>query len=140
LDIRLLEGGSGKASALKMSYGALTKGLMALAGGLLIAAQQNGVGAALAAEFSDSQQELLQWVTAQLPKMPPKAYRWVAEMEEVGKTCDTGGVPGTMFRGAAEFYAFVADSPLPGAARERAGRLTLDDVVTTLAAACQVRV
>ena len=31
-----------------------------------------------------SQPQLLAWLTRQVPRMPPKAYRWVAEMEEIG--------------------------------------------------------
>jgi 3-hydroxyisobutyrate dehydrogenase-like beta-hydroxyacid dehydrogenase len=112
LEVRVIEGEAGRASALKMSYGALTKGLTALAGELLIAAKKGGVGEPLAQELGESQRELRQWIGRQLPKMPPKAYRWVAEMEEVAKTFEACGLPGAMLRGAAEFYAFVANSPL----------------------------
>ena len=133
LDVRVIEGETGRASALKMSYGALTKGLTALAGGLLIAAKKGGVGGALAQELGESQRELRHWIDRQLPKMPPKAYRWVAEMEEAAKTVEACGLPGAMLRGAAEFYAFVANSPLgqplPG---ERRDQLTLNTVVESL--------
>ena len=65
--------------------------------------------------------------------MPPKAYRWVAEMEEAAKTFEACGLPGAMLRGAAEFYAFVANSPLgrafPG---ERQDEVTLNGVVESL--------
>ena len=30
-----------------------------------------------------SQPALLKWLTSQMPKMHSKAYRWVAEMEEI---------------------------------------------------------
>jgi 3-hydroxyisobutyrate dehydrogenase-like beta-hydroxyacid dehydrogenase len=140
LDVRLIEGETGLASALKMSYGALTKGLMALAGELLVAAQLAGVDRALAAEFEDSQPELLRWITGQLPKMPPKAYRWVAEMQEVAQTFETCGLPGATVRGAAEFYTIVAGSPLgQSALRDRSKPLALDDVVESIADTCAAR-
>jgi 3-hydroxyisobutyrate dehydrogenase-like beta-hydroxyacid dehydrogenase len=136
LDVRVIEGEAGRASALKMSYGALTKGLTALAGELLVAARKRGVGEALAQELGESQRELRQWIDRQLPKMPPKAYRWVAEMEEVAKTFETCGLPGAMMHGAAEFYAFVANSPLGQALpNKREDQLTANDVVESLSGA-----
>jgi L-threonate 2-dehydrogenase len=133
LDVRVIDGEAGRASALKMSYGALTKGLTALAGELLIAAKKGGVGEALARELGESQRELRQWIDGHLPKMPPKAYRWVAEMEEAAKTFEACGLPGTMLRGAAEFYAFVANSPLgQPLPDERQDQLTLNGVVDSL--------
>jgi 3-hydroxyisobutyrate dehydrogenase-like beta-hydroxyacid dehydrogenase len=133
LDVRVIDGEAGRASALKMSYGALTKGLTALAGELLIAARQGGVGEALAQELGESQRELRQWIDRQLPKMPPKAYRWVAEMEEAAKTFEAYGLPGAMLHGAAEFYAFVANSPLGKASPgEREDQLTLNRVIDSL--------
>jgi 3-hydroxyisobutyrate dehydrogenase-like beta-hydroxyacid dehydrogenase len=136
LDVRVIEGEAGGASALKMSYGALTKGLTALAGELLIAARKGGVAEALAQELGESQRELRQWIDRQLPKMPPKAYRWVAEMEEVAKTFEACGLPGVMMHGAAEFYGFVANSPLGQALpNEREDQLTANYVVESLSGA-----
>ena len=136
LDVRVIEGETGRASALKMSYGALTKGLTALAGELLIAAKHGGVGEALAQELGESQRELRQWIERQLPKMPPKAYRWVAEMEEAAKTLEACGLPGAMLHGAAEFYAFVANSSLGQALTSEAkDQLTLNRVVESLSVA-----
>ena len=129
----MIEGEAGRASALKMSYGALTKGLTALAGELLIAAKNGGVGEALAQELGESQRELRQWIDRQLPKMPPKAYRWVAEMEEAAKTFEACGLPGTMLHGAAEFYAFVANSPLGQVLpSDRQNQITLNEAIDSL--------
>jgi hypothetical protein len=44
--------------------------------------------------------------------MPPKAYRWVAEMEEGAATLDRAGLPGDMLRGAAELYEWIAKTPV----------------------------
>jgi len=137
LDIRPIGPTIGQASAMKMSYAALTKGLAALGTELLVAGRLAGVSDALAAELTASQPQLLQWLTKQLPAFPPKAHRWVAEMEEIADTFASHGLPDATLKGAAEFYDLVARSPLgrelPGH-RERGQ--TLESVVETLAAAC----
>ena len=137
LDIHPIGSRIGQASALKMSYAALTKGLAALGSELLVAARLAGVSDALAAELAASQPQLLQWLARQLPTFPPKAHRWVAEMEEIADTFASHGLPDATMKGAAEFYDFVARSPL-GRERpdERERAQTLDDVVETLTAEC----
>ena len=84
LDIRVLEGPLSAASALKMSYGGITKGCTALGAAMLLAATRGGSADALFRELEESQPQMLAWFPAQSSGcMPPKAYRWVAEMEEV---------------------------------------------------------
>jgi 3-hydroxyisobutyrate dehydrogenase-like beta-hydroxyacid dehydrogenase len=112
LDVRWVSERIGDASLLKMSYGGLTKGLQALATALLISAERGGVGPALAAELADSQAAVLGWLDRQLPKMPPKAYRWVAEMEEGAATLEAAGLPAGLLQGAARLYAGIALTPL----------------------------
>jgi L-threonate 2-dehydrogenase len=41
--------------------------------------------------------------------MPPKAYRWVGEMEEISKTFADEGFDPRLFLGAAETYRFVTE-------------------------------
>jgi hypothetical protein len=55
---------------------------------------------------------MLEWALGQYPKMPPKAYRWVPEMLEISKMLGTAGITPKVFQGAAEIYAFVAETPL----------------------------
>lgn len=137
LDIRPIGPRIGQASALKMSYAALTKGLAALGTELLVAGRLAGVSDALAAELTASQPQLLQWLAKQLPAFPPKAHRWVGEMEEIADTFASHGLPDATMKGAAEFYDFVARSPLGRELSERRVHgQTLEDVVETLAAAC----
>lgn len=112
LDIRVVGAEIGQASAVKCCYAALTKGFTALGTALLVAAERAGVAAPLAAEFAASQPEASAWLLRQLPSMPPKAWRWVAEMEEIGAFLDSVGVPGGTLRGAAEVYRKVAATPL----------------------------
>src|SRR3954451_12161861 len=85
LDIRIVGGGMGAASALKMSYAGITKGLTALGAAMMLGAARAGVAEALYAELAASQPALLAWFTRQIPGMYQKAYRWVAEMEEIAE-------------------------------------------------------
>lgn len=83
LIIKSLPGGIGSASALKMSYGGITKGLVALASVTALASDRYGVADALRDELAASQPQMVHWLNRMVPGMFPKAYRWVAEMEEI---------------------------------------------------------
>ena len=80
LDTRLVDGPAGAASALKMSYAGLTKGFTALGAAMMLGAERAGCAEALRAELAESQPHFLAWLSRQVPRMYPKAYRWVAEM------------------------------------------------------------
>jgi L-threonate 2-dehydrogenase len=73
----------GAASALKMSYAGITKGLIAMGSSMILAAQRAGIGEALHAELAASQPTVLAGFSKSIPDMFGKAYRWVAEMEEI---------------------------------------------------------
>jgi putative dehydrogenase len=83
LDVRVLEGPVGAASALKMCYAGINKGLTAIAAAMILAAARSGATAALYQEMSESLPGLLNSLRRQVPDMLPKAYRWVAEMREI---------------------------------------------------------
>ena len=83
LDVRVLDGPVGAASALKMSYAGITKGTTALAATMILAASRNGAADALLAELKRSQPDRLAAFERGVPDMLGKAYRWVAEMEEI---------------------------------------------------------
>jgi len=112
LDFRVLGESIGAASAIKMCYAALTKGLTAIGIHSMVTARLEGVEEAFLEELAYSQQDLLKHLEGGLPSMCPKAYRWVGEMEEISKTHVDGGLPGDMFIGAARVYAQVEASPL----------------------------
>lgn len=136
LDVRVLEGGIGKASGLKMCYAALLKGLTALSTELLVAGQLLGLEEPLRAELESSQPVLLDMMRKQLPRMPPKAYRWVGEMEEMARTFQEAGLPPEIFLGAAHLYGIVEGTDLGHETPEKR-RLgtTLEEVVDLLARA-----
>lgn len=109
LHVRDLKGPLGIASALKMSYGGLTKGITGIGAAMFACAHIGGVSDALQAEFADSQPMLHAWFTKQLPTMYPKAYRWVPEMREIATfTAPQPGAP-DIYEGLAQLYASIAE-------------------------------
>jgi 3-hydroxyisobutyrate dehydrogenase-like beta-hydroxyacid dehydrogenase len=109
LDVRLLDGPIGAASALKMSYAGITKGFTAISALMMLGATRAGCADMLHKELAESQAPLLGWLGRQMPKMPPKAYRWVAEMEEIGLFLD--GIAGgrAAYESIGTLYQHIAD-------------------------------
>src|SRR5436305_4797285 len=108
LDVRVLEGPMSTASALKMSYAGITKGTQAPGAAMLLAATRGGRADALFAELSGSQPQILAWMKRQLSIMPPKAYRWVAEMQEIADFVGEDPSAHELYVGAAHFYEQIA--------------------------------
>jgi 3-hydroxyisobutyrate dehydrogenase-like beta-hydroxyacid dehydrogenase len=108
LVVCVLDGPIGAASALKMSYAGITKGLTALGSAMSLAAMRNGAGEALFAELAESQPALAAWLAGNVPRMPPKAYRWVAEMEEIAQFIGDEYAEHRIYEGAAGLYARLA--------------------------------
>jgi 3-hydroxyisobutyrate dehydrogenase-like beta-hydroxyacid dehydrogenase len=98
----------GQASGLKMCYASLTKGLQALGTELLVTARLLGLDRHLRAELEDSQPALRQWLSRSLLGMPPKAHRWIGEMEEVAATFEQVGLTPKTLLGAADMYRWIA--------------------------------
>jgi 3-hydroxyisobutyrate dehydrogenase-like beta-hydroxyacid dehydrogenase len=112
LDVVVLGKEIGLASAIKMCYAALTKGLTALSTELLTAAEALGVFEPLKREFQMSQTILFERMERGLPHMPAKSRRWVGEMEEISATFEHIGLTPKMLAGAADMYRFVAATQL----------------------------
>ena len=126
--------GTADASALKMCYGALTKGTQALWLEVLIAAERLGIARLLEQQLQQSQVERYGWALSQFPVLPPKAYRWVPEMLEISKTLGTTGMTPKMFQGAADIYRFVAGTSLDKETPENRDKTRKgEDVVRLLA-------
>lgn len=118
LSVRDLGGAIGNAAALKMCYGAFNKGLTALGSALALAADRHGVADAFHAELALSQTAMLNQLNRTVPDMFPKAYRFVAEFDEVADFV-ADRPEQAMFRGVARLYeALAADIAGPG--REKA--------------------
>lgn len=134
LDIRVIGEEIGQASALKMCFAAMSKGVTALATEALTAARLLGVADSLQAELASTLPALLDYATRAIPSMPPKAYRWTGEMEEIAQTFAAVGLPPGMLQGAADVYRFVGQSPLGRERTEdRTQGKTLEDAVAGLA-------
>jgi 3-hydroxyisobutyrate dehydrogenase-like beta-hydroxyacid dehydrogenase len=134
IDIRAVEGGPGAASAVKMCYASMTKGMMALATQAFVSAETLGVSGALRAEMALSRGDVLADIERNLPRVAPKAYRWVAEMEEIASTFADAGFSPQVFDGIARVYRMVADSPLGHETPEDRSRgATVADYVGILA-------
>ena len=109
LDVRVLDGATSTASALKMSYAGITKGTQAIGAAMMLAATRAGSADALFAELSSSQKEMFAWFKRGLALMPPKAYRWVAEMHEIAGFVGEDPTAHELYEGAAHFYERIAE-------------------------------
>lgn len=134
LDVRPLGEEIGLASAIKMCYASLTKGLTALCTQLLTAAEKLGVTDALSAEFKLSQSALYERMENGLPGMPPKARRWIGEMEEISATFEHVGLTPHILAGAADMYRLVSDTHLADLSPEERDKFpSLTELVDVLA-------
>ncbi len=108
LDARVLDDSIGTASALKMAYAAYTKGRSALLLALEETARANRVDGYLHDEWAISQPGLAEAAEVAAAGAGPKAWRWIAEMEEIADTFAAAGQPDGFHRAAAEVYRKVA--------------------------------
>jgi len=109
LDVRVLEGVLSAASALKMSYAGITKGTQAIGAAMMLAASRAGSADDLFKELQGSQKEMFAWFKRALGQMPPKAYRWVAEMHEIAGFVGGDPTAHELYEGAAHFYERIAE-------------------------------
>jgi putative dehydrogenase len=108
LRIRVLDGPVGAASALKMAYAGITKGLTGLAAAMILAASRDGAAPAMHAELAESQPQLLARFGKGLPDMYAKAYRWVAEMREIAGFLGPDDPARLIYEGMAGLYERLA--------------------------------
>jgi putative dehydrogenase len=108
LDIRVLDAPVGAASALKMSYAGITKGIVGLASAMILSASRAGAGEALRRELERSQPMLFARFLTALPDMYPKAYRWVAEMQEIAEFAGGDDATRAIYEGLAELFERLA--------------------------------
>lgn len=107
LEVKMVDGPNGAASALKMSYAAIGKGLTALASASILMADKYGAKEALLEELQRSQPNTLKGISWSVPDMFVKAYRFVGEMEEIA---DQSGRKSTsaIYTGIADLYREIA--------------------------------
>lgn len=136
LGLRIISEDIGAASGLKMCFAAMAKGFTGIATQSFATAHKLGVLDELKHELREVMPINLTQAERRVPNMPPKAYRWVREMEEIGKTMkEDGGWEDTLFMGMAGVYRSVAEDMVLG--KERIGKrsrgTTLDDVAGLMA-------
>jgi 3-hydroxyisobutyrate dehydrogenase-like beta-hydroxyacid dehydrogenase len=108
LEMPVQPGPIGAASAMKMSYAGITKGFTALGAAMMLAATRAGTAEDLKQELLASQPALVGWLTRQTPKMYSKAYRWVAEMEEIAAFVGEDPAAAQFYQAAARLYERIA--------------------------------
>jgi 3-hydroxyisobutyrate dehydrogenase-like beta-hydroxyacid dehydrogenase len=109
LNIHVLDERIGAASAVKMSYAGITKGFQALGSAMFLAASRAGTAEDLHAELEQSQPALLGWLERQLPGMYSKAYRWIAEMDEIADFVGDDRAAHMILSGTARLYERLAE-------------------------------
>ncbi len=130
LEVRVVGGGVGAASALKMSFAAWTKGTSALLLAIRALADVEGVTEALMAEWETSMPELVARSERTPAVVGPKAWRFEAEMEEIADTFAAADLPDGFHRAAAEIYGRLAS--LKGRPHGGDESPTIEDVVALL--------
>jgi len=125
----------GQASALKMCYASLSKGVTAIAIQACVTAKAFGLDEVLFNELKQSQSSTFDKLTKSIPSMAPKAGRWIGEMEEIAKTYENIGLSPRLFQGAADTYRFVSEqTPLGNEIiEERKQGRTLNDALDIMA-------
>ncbi|KAF3902248.1 hypothetical protein AA313_de0203614 [Arthrobotrys entomopaga] len=126
----------GQASGVKMCFASLTKGLTALAIESFTTASALGLLKPLQDQLAEKTPLISGFVNNAIVQMPPKAYRWVGEMEEIAETFYTeGGFDRTIYQGTAEVFRTINEDTELG--RERSGMRnrgkTVEDVTGLLA-------
>ena len=105
LGTRVLGERTDAASALKMCYAAWTKGTTALLLSVVAAADAHGLSGELFEEWDRSQPGLGDRARGAASQATGKAWRWVAEMQEIQSTFEATGLPGGFHQAAADIYA-----------------------------------
>ena len=119
---RVIDGPIGAASALKMSYAGITKGNHRDRRRRCCSVRRaSAVPEALIAELSESQPQMLARMRSNIPGMYDKAYRWVAEMEEISTFSKRTRRPRDIYAAVARLYDLPRRGPgrSPARARQR---------------------
>lgn len=104
LETQVLGDGVDTASALKMVYAARTKGTTALLAAVMAAADNLGVREALDARLASEDPAIPGRIAKSIETAAPKAWRWIAEMEEIAATLRAAGTEGGFHDAAAALY------------------------------------
>jgi 3-hydroxyisobutyrate dehydrogenase-like beta-hydroxyacid dehydrogenase len=108
LKMKQLDGPIGQASALKLAYGGIQKGVGAVGLAMILGAAHHGVENELREELLQKQPVLAKWLDKQIAQTFPKAYRFAGEMEEIAAFHEADPGSAKIYDGMAEMYEAVA--------------------------------
>jgi len=108
LQTEILGPNVGDASAVKMCYGAYTKGLTALIAGVLGTAENLGVRASLMRRWADDGSGLDRNAAQRVARTTDRAWRWVGEMDEIASTFAFANMPRGFHEAAGDIYQRLA--------------------------------
>lgn len=108
LEVRVVDGPAGAASAVKMCFAGWTKGTSALLYSIRALAEAEGVSDSLLAEWETSMPELIVRSERSPAAIGPKAWRFEPEMQEIANSFAAAGLPDGFHRAAAGTYARMA--------------------------------
>lgn len=118
IEIRPMGSEVGRASAIKMCYAGLTKGIRTLYTAVLVTAEKTGLLEELCEEFLHSQEAAYQQMKASVPRLPADSVRWIGEMREIAATFEAAGVTPRFHEGAEEIFSLLASTPFAAETRE----------------------
>jgi 3-hydroxyisobutyrate dehydrogenase-like beta-hydroxyacid dehydrogenase len=119
LDVAVMDAPIGAASGLKLAYAGLTKGFTALAAAIITAASRDGLAEPLRLELARTQPQFLTRIDRFVPAMYPKAYRWVAEMEQIAAFIADPAAGSPIYEGAARLFDAIAADLADGVPHDR---------------------
>ena len=96
------------ASSIKMCYASLTKGTNALWVSLLLLSEKLNIFDELIEELNYSQKDSLIKMKNQIPKLPSKSGRWIAEMREIASTYKSQNLHPGSFDNSSYIYNLVS--------------------------------
>ncbi len=108
MKIRTVEGPVGAASAVKMSFAGITKGITALGSMVMLAASRHGIADEMRKEIERAYPQFLGYFGRAVPDMYNKAYRFVGEMEEIADFVGEDPAARQMYLAFADFYTRIA--------------------------------
>jgi len=124
----------GLASAVKMCTASVYKGRVALLTQALRTARAYGVVEHVLDDLAETGLADRDHTGATLARASAKAWRYVAEMEEIAATQSEAGLTPDLFRALAVVYADLAEHAVAGAPEEVADDVALDTVLDRLSA------
>jgi 3-hydroxyisobutyrate dehydrogenase-like beta-hydroxyacid dehydrogenase len=132
LDLRVVGGEVGLASAVKMCTASVYKGFTALLTHALVTADAHGVLSQVLDDLHDSFPRQLERAAPLVAVSATKAERYVAEMREIAATQADAGLTRALFEALAQAYAALARTPAGAGDPEDVAEPALEDVLAAL--------